>query len=217
MSENNELVNLEQSLFEVLVEKNKPVTIAEVDIEEFISSDLVSFMKDMQQSRSNFQIDHFVVNQHDTDEMRFVQCLLEIQTLRTTIRTSQLGIKKTQIEINKLLATGDEVDAIDAEIKKIHLQDTLMISAGAIRELAYLLKIYDSFPKKFTRKEIEKAQEDYWTKRLVRQAELDLIGNRGTVNPAHLDALRQIGQLENVLGLAQVGQEIAEPDKKEIL
>ena len=51
----------------------------------------------------------------------------------------------------------------------------------------------------------------------MRQAELDLIGNRGTVNPAHLDALRQIGQLENVLGVAQMQEEILEPDKKEIV
>jgi hypothetical protein len=149
--------------------------------------------------------------------MRFVQCLLELQQLRSTIKISQLSIKKTKIEIARLLATGNEIDAIDAEIKTISLEDTLMISAGAVRELAYLLKIYDSFPKKFTRKEIEQAQEDYWTKRLVRQAELDLIGNRGTVNPAHLDSLRQIGQLENVLGLVQVEQETSELDKKEIL
>jgi hypothetical protein len=217
MNENNKLVNLDRSLLEVLSERTKPTTIEELDVEEFISSDLVSYMADMQQSRSNFQLDHFVVNQHDTEEMRFVQCLLELQQLRSTIKISQLSIKKTKIEIARLLATGNEIDAIDAEIKTISLEDTLMISAGAVRELAYLLKIYDSFPKKFTRKEIEQAQEDYWTKRLVRQAELDLIGNRGTVNPAHLDSLRQIGQLENVLGLVQVEQETSELDKKEIL
>jgi hypothetical protein len=130
MNENNKLVNLDRSLLEVLSERTKPTTIEELDVEEFISSDLVSYMADMRQSRSNFQLDHFVVNQHDTEEMRFVQCLLELQQLRSTIKISQLSIKKTKIEIARLLATGNEIDAIDAEIKTISLEDTLMISAG---------------------------------------------------------------------------------------
>jgi hypothetical protein len=36
-------------------------------------------------------------------------------------------------------------------------------------------------------------------KRLTRQVNLDLLGNNGNVNPANLDALRQIGALEDFI------------------
>ena len=165
------------------------------DIEEKYTPEVLLAMAEIQQSRSNFQIEKFVVNQHDTDEMRYVQTVIELQQLYYTIKTVSLEMKKTEIEIKKLRATGDEVDEIDAQIKELGLEQTRLVGIGAFRELDQLLKIYNSFEHKYTRAEIEAAQPDYWNKRLSRQATLEAIG--GTqAQAAHLDSLRQIGALE---------------------
>jgi hypothetical protein len=165
------------------------------NIEEKYTPEVLLAMAEIQQSRSNFQIEKFVVNQHDTEEMRYVQTVIELQQLYYTIKTVSLEMKKTEIEIKKLRASGDEVDEIDAQIKELGLEQTRLVGIGAFRELDQLLKIYNSFEHKYTRAEIEEAQPDYWNKRLSRQATLEAIG--GTqAQAAHLDSLRQIGALE---------------------
>jgi len=165
------------------------------DVEEKFTPEVLLAMAEIQQSRSDFQIEKFVVNQHDTDEMRYVQTVIELQQLYYTIKTVSLEMKKTEIEIARKRATGDEIDEIDAQLKELGLEQTRLVGIGAFRELEKLFIIFNSFEKKYTRAEIEAAQPDYWNKRLHRQATLEAIG--GTqAQAAHLDSLRQIGALE---------------------
>lgn len=173
---------------------NKDLTIFP-NVDEKYTPDILLAMAEVQQSRSNFQIDKFVVGQHDTPEMQYFQTLLELQQLYYTIKTVSLDMKKQEIEIARLRATGDEIDEIDAQIKEITLEQTRLIGIGSFRELDRLLHIYNSFEHKYTRQEIEDAQPEYWSKRLHRQATLEALG--GTqAQAAHLDSLRQIGALE---------------------
>ena len=190
------------------------------NIEEKYTPEILLAMAEVQQARSNFQIEKFVVNQHDTDEMRYQQTVIELQQLYYTIKTVSLEMKKTEIEINKLRATGDEIDELDAQIKELGLEQTRLVGIGAFRELDQLLKIYNSFEHKFTREEIEAAQPDYWNKRLSRQATLEAIG--GTqAQAAHLDSLRQIGAIEmaeegGIRAVTQEMQQITGQNQKEI-
>lgn len=179
------------------------------DITEKFTPDILLAMAEVQQARSDFQLEKFVVNQHDTDEMRYQQTVIELQQLYYTIKTVSLEMKKTEIEINKLRATEDEIDEIDAQIKELGLEQTRLVGIGAFRELDMLMSIYNSFEHKYTRQEIEAAQPDYWNKRLHRQATLEAIG--GTqAQSAHLDSLRQIGALEMAPegGIRAVSQEM---------
>jgi hypothetical protein len=190
------------------------------NIEEKYTPEVLLAMAEVQQSRSNFQIEKFVVNQHDTDEMRYVQTVIELQQLYYTIKTVSLEMKKTEIEIKKLRKSKNEVDEIDAQIKELGLEQTRLVGIGAFRELDQLLKIYNSFEKKYTREEIEAAQPDYWNKRLSRQATLEAIG--GTqAQAAHLDSLRQIGALEmapegGIRAVTKEMQQITKKNKKEL-
>lgn len=168
------------------------------DLESFYQAtnsftpDVLGAIAEIQQPRSDFQLEHFVVGQHDTEEMQYYQCLIELQNLYYTIRTVSLELKKTEIEIARLRATGDEIDEIEAQIKEIGLEQTKIVAVGSFRELEKLLKIYESFPTKFTREQIETAQPDYWRKRLTRQTALESMGGSQAV-ASNLDALRQIG------------------------
>ena len=151
---------------------------------------------EIQQPRSRFQLVHFVIGQHDTAEMRFYQLCLELQDMGYKLRVAQLGVRKAEVEIARLQATGDDLDAIEAEEKQIGLEQTQIVMRGAERELAILTDLFDE-SQKFTRDEIEHAQPEYWQKRLTRQTNLQLMA--GGVQWAQLDSLRQAGMLDDLV------------------
>ena len=151
---------------------------------------------EVQQPRSRFQLIHFVIGQHDTPGMRFYQLCLELQDMGHKLRMAQLSVRKTEIEIARLLETGDELDAIEAEEKQVGLGQTRIVMGGAEREIAVLTDLFDE-SQKFTRDEIEHAQPEYWQKRLTRQTNLQIMS--GNVGWAQLDSMRQIGLLDEMV------------------
>jgi polyribonucleotide nucleotidyltransferase len=186
------------------------------NVGEKFTPEVLLAMAEIQQSRSNFQLEKFVVNQHETPEMQYLQTLIELQRLYYTIRSVSLEMKKAEIEISRKRATGDEVDEIEAQMKELNLEQTRVVGIGAFRELEKLLSIYDSFEHKYTREEIEAAQPEYWNKRLHRQATLEAIGG-SQAQAGHLDSLRQIGALEISPegGIRPVAEEMKRLFKKE--
>jgi hypothetical protein len=153
-------------------------------------------LTEIQKPRSRFQLEKFVLGQHDTKEQQYKQCLLEIQNLVYTIQEVKLMVKKNQLEIDKLLATGDPIDAVDAEIKKLGMEQTKLAMLGAERELQDLVEMWDSFPIKYSHQDFEISQPEYWQARLTRQAQLEALGSGGKVGWSSLDSLRQIGELK---------------------
>ena len=151
---------------------------------------------EVQQPRSRFQLVHFVIGQHDTPEMRYYQLCLELQDMGYKLRMAQLGVRKAEVEIARLQATGDDLDAVEAEEKQVGLEQTQIVMKGAEREVAILTDLFDE-SQKFTRDEIEHAQPEYWKARLTRQTNLQLMA--GGVQWAQLDSLRQAGLLDQVI------------------
>ena len=166
---------------------------------------------EVQQPRSRFQLIHFVIGQHDTPEMRFYQLCLELQDMGLKLRLAHLGVRKGEIEIARLEATGDELDAIEAEEKQIGLEQTLIVVRGAEREMAVLTDLFDE-SQKFTRDEIEHAQPEYWQKRLTRQTNLQIMS--GNVGWAQLDSMRQVGLLDEMVSDRE--QALADQAKAEL-
>jgi hypothetical protein len=166
---------------------------------------------EIQQPRSRFQLIHFVIGQHDTPEMRFYQLCLELQDMGYKLRLAQLGVRKAEIEIARLLETGDEIDAIEAEEKQVGLEQTLIVMGGAERELAVLTDLFDE-SQHYTRDEIEHAQPEYWEKRLTRQTNLQIMS--GGVQWAQLDSMRQIGMLDELVEAREA--QIADQAKLEL-
>jgi len=151
---------------------------------------------EVQQPRSRYQLIHFVIGQHDTPEMRFYQLCLELQDMGYKLRLAQLSVRKTEIEIARLLETGDELDAIEAEEKQVGLEQTLIVMAGAEREIAILTDLFDGSTH-YTRAEIEHAQPEYWQKRMTRQTNLQIMA--GNVGWSQLDSMRQVGLLDEMI------------------
>ena len=102
------------------ISDNKELVPVDLDvrIKEMVS-EMESAFLEIQQPRTDYALRHFVVNQHDTKEQQYAQCVLELQIKYDNIRRALLGKKKVEIEIRNLEKSATEVDLIDAEIKKI--------------------------------------------------------------------------------------------------
>jgi predicted transcriptional regulator len=163
---------------------------------------------EVQQPRSRFQLERFVLGQHATDEMRYYQVCIELQDMIHKYKLAEINKKKTDLKIDRLRATGDELDELKAQEIELNQSQNKYAVIGAQRELAHLIDIWSTFQHKYTREEIESAQPDYWQARLTNNAKAMLMGG-ATVNPAHIEAMEQAGVLESFV--AEV-----EKTKKEI-
>ena len=151
---------------------------------------------EVQQPRSRFQLIHFVLGQHDTPEMQYYQLCIELQDMGYKLRLAQINVRKAEVEIARLLETGDELDALEAEEKQVGLEQTRIVMRGAEREIAILTDLFDE-SQHYTRDEIEHAQPEYWEKRLTRQTNLQIMS--GNVGWAQLDSMRQAGLLDQAI------------------
>jgi hypothetical protein len=150
---------------------------------------------EVQQPRSRFQLERFVLGQHATTEMQYYQLCLELQDMIHKYKLAEISTKKAQIKIDRLRATGDDLDELKAQEIELGLESSKYAVIGAQRELAHLIDIWDTFQHKFTRDEIETAQPDYWQARLTNNAKAMLMGGQ-SVNPAHIEAMEQAGVLD---------------------
>lgn len=146
------------------------------------------------QPRSRYQIENFVIGQHDTLEMQYRQILIEAQELIYKIKMAEINQKKLLIQIDRLLKTGDELDALEAEEKQLSLQRTEIVLEGSRRELKILENLFNN-SKKYSPEDIEDNQQEYWKLRLSRQAEMDKIQAIEGVSVSNLEALLQAGLL----------------------
>jgi len=158
--------------------------------------DLEQALVEIAEPHSRYQLEHFVIGQHDTPEMRFRQCVLELQTRFGIYKRAEIDRRRAEREIERL-QQSDEPDAdLDIELKQAGLEELRRSMIGCHREIETLLSLYAQIPH-FTRDEIDQAQPEYWKKRLTRQTDLQLLS--GNVGWAQLDAMRQAGLLDEAI------------------
>jgi len=150
----------------------------------------------VQQPRSRFQLERFVLGQHATDDMRYYQIVIELQNAIYKYKLAVINVKKSELKIQKLRATGDEIDELKAQERELGLVQTRLAMLGAEREMKHLLEIFDTFTHNYTCEEIEAAQPDYWQARLTNNARAMLMGG-SSVNASHIEAMEQAGVLDN--------------------
>jgi hypothetical protein len=154
---------------------------------------------EVQQPRSRFQLERFVLGQHATEEMRYYQTVIELQDMIYKYKLAQINVQKAETKIVKLRLTGDELDELKAQEQELGLAQTRLAMLGAEREMKHLIEIWNSFEHKYTRDEIEAAQPAYWEARLTTNAKAMMMSGNG-INPAHIEAMEQAGVLETFVG-----------------
>jgi len=147
----------------------------------------------IQQPRPDFVLEKFVLGQHDTEPQAYAQCVLEMQIKYDAIRRAILSKKKLLLQIEELDAEGDAIKQIDADLKRIDIEVQDRAVIGAVREFETLHRLWQGFQHRYTRDELNGAQEEYWVKRLTRQANHDIQAT-GRVGVGNQEALLQIGR-----------------------
>lgn len=160
--------------------------------------DLEKAIAEVQQPRSRFQLEKFVIGQHPTPEMQYYQVCLELQDMIYKYKLAEINEKKILTKIARLRSSGDELDELEAQELELGLEQTKIAVIGAKREIAHLVDIYNGFDQKYTREQIEAAQPEYWRERLTGNAKAMLIGGV-SVNPAHIESMKQAGILDEFI------------------
>jgi len=158
-----------------------------------VESEIAKSIAEVQQSRSRFQLEHFVIGQHDTPEMRFFQICIELQDMEYKLALATLNEQEMELKIAALRDKGTPLADIKAAKKELGLRQLRLVKAGAEREVRILRDLFEQSVK-YTRVEIEQAQPDYWNARLTRQYALQRAA--GAVGWAQLDAMIQADLME---------------------
>jgi len=163
--------------------------------EEEINSnkELWDAMYGLSQPRTDYALRNFVVGNHETEEMRYAHCVLELRNKYTTLKRSKISLEKIDYEISILKEKDDKLSEFEWREKEIDREEQLLAVKGAVRELACLYTIWKEFPVKYTRKQINALQPEYWNKRITKQANQDVIST-GRIGKGNLQALSDIGK-----------------------
>lgn len=160
--------------------------------------DIQDKLKDIQQARSNYQIEKFVVGQHTAPEMQYYQLCVEAAGVQQAIAETELRIQKIKALAVELAQTGKKSDAIEAKIQLLAIPSLQSQVLASKRELLHFQNLLSTYPD-YTRQDIEDAQKDYWENRLTRVAQLQMLSRQGGVDWAQLEAVYQAGIFETAI------------------
>lgn len=136
--------------------------------------------------RTLFQLEKFVMNEHDKPERQFLQLMMELKSIRDGFIGDCFEVEKLKIQIQRLLATNDELDTLEAIRKQYLLRQLEENSKFREREIMHIVKLMKSLPKIYTYEEIEEAECAYWEKRLTRQAFEDMLCVQTGINQGNI-------------------------------
>ena len=164
-------------------------------VEKDASGELLAAFKEMPQARTDYTLKTLVIGQHDTIEQQYAHTVLELRVTYNNLQKAKINLEKFsyQVEDYKERAKINKLYEFKWREKEVDIYELECAVIGKLREFNCLYKIWQSFPKKFTRADVNANQPEYWRKRLVRQANQDLLAN-GRVGAGNQDALRQIGR-----------------------
>jgi hypothetical protein len=167
-----------------------PTDSADPTTDPQIFSEMLQAFEEIQMPRTPFALEKLVVGAEFTVEQQYAKCVLEMSVAYDNLRLAKLGVEKKQLEIAKI-DQSDPIGKIDVQIKTIEQEQTKRAMLGAMREFQVLYNLWRTFPKKFTREDLNAASPEYYTQRLLTQANHDLLAN-GRVGVSNQEGLRQI-------------------------
>jgi hypothetical protein len=138
--------------------------------------------------RTSFQLERFVMQEHDLPERKFLQLMMELKSMRDGFIGDCFEIEKLKIEIKRLLATNDEIDNLEACKKQYILRQYEENMIFREREIKTIVRLINSLPKIYTYDEIEAAESVYWEHRLTRQAFEDMVSAQTGINQGNVRA-----------------------------
>ena len=158
--------------------------------------DIHDAILEVQQPRSRYMLEHLTLAAHDTAEMRFYYCVIELDAKLYAYKLATINKRRQEREIARL-KESDEPDAdLDLEEAALNYEHFMGVMAGGERELRDLLNIYEGM-EHFTRAQIDANQQAYWEARMTRQTQMQIMA--GGVEWSQLDAMRKVGLLDDMV------------------
>jgi len=143
--------------------------------------------------RTSFQLERFVMQEHDLPERKFLQLMMELKSCRDGFIGDCFEMEKLRIQIKRLIQTGDEIDNLEALKKQYILRQHEENMKFREREIANIVRLINTLPKIYTYDEIEAAESRYWEQRLTRQAFEDMVSAQTGINQGNVRANIQAG------------------------
>jgi len=157
-----------------------------------LKDDMIQAFDEIQMPRTPYVLGNMVVGSRFTSEQQYAQCVLELSIAYDNLRTANAHAELKEIEIAKMKSrTRKEV--LEREIKIVELEQLNRARLGASREFTYLFNLWKNAPKKYTREDLDAAQELEYKMRLEIQAQHDLNAT-GRISQSNQEGLRQIGK-----------------------
>ncbi len=158
--------------------------------------ELQQAIMEVQQPRSRYMLEHLTLGAHDTAEMRFYYCVIELNDKLHKFRLAEISKERMEREIERLEGSDDLDADLDLREKQIEYDFFMGVMSGAERELRDLLNIYEGM-EHFTRKQIDSNQQAYWEARMTRQTQNQIMS--GSVTAGQVDALRKVGLFDGLV------------------
>jgi len=158
--------------------------------------ELTQAIAEVQQPRSRYMLETMTLGVHDTPEMRFYYCVIELNDKMHKYRLAEVNKERMEREMGRLEGSDDLDADLDLREKRIEYDFFMGVMAGGKRELDDLLDIYADM-EHFTRQQIDANQREYWEARMTRQTQMQIMA--GGVQWSQLDALRQVGLLDDLV------------------
>jgi len=171
---------------------------------------------EIQMPRPPYVLDKMVVNARFTEEQKYAQCVLEMSIAYDNLRIARCNAELKKLELEEM---DDKTPKgkLEKEKLSIELEQLDRARLGAYREFNYLYEMWQKFPKKYTRVELDNAQPLEYMERLKTQALQDMQAT-GVVSVGNLEGLRQIWlEVNMALGNKTVEQRYLEEGKLRVL
>lgn len=172
---------------------------AKFDIEEIKKA-----MQDVPFGNSHFQNVTFLAQ--ETPERQYRNVLLQMNQKLDALQKCQFNRRRAEIDIQEIeeklsTATGHAKRRleIDLEEKKWELSNEIKYIEDAIIEVNSFYQVFKGLPK-ITREQFEATEKDYWTKRLVKDAQLSIAAS-GAMDTGVAESIRLLGM--NPIGVQE--------------
>lgn len=156
-----------------------------------LHKELSEAFDEIQQPRTNYEIEKLVVWAKFTEPQAYAQCVLEMSIKYDNMRLAQIEMTRKEMEIEDIKKKKmTKYDKLDVAKMEIELEQTERAYLGAEREFQYLYHLRRKFPKKYTRKELNDNSPLEFKRRLETQALQDIQAN-WKIWVSNLEWLRQ--------------------------
>lgn len=173
-----------------------------------VLDELREAMENVPFGNSQFQIEKFILDE-PSPERQYRKALLQINQKLAALDECKFRRQRLEIDLeeidDRIAKSKNKFEKqrlkIDKEEKELQLTKEVKLINDAIIEVETYYKVYSSLPK-FTRKQFELSEYVYWERRLIADAERELL----TTGRIDLGTLKSLNQINITPVRTEVGQ-----------